>query len=61
MENNQATSSLNAKINNQYDFALLCLLIASIYTFCFVVFIGKAPILDAFYETKNWLSSVLPK
>ncbi len=61
MKNNQATSSLNIKLNNQFDFALLCILTASIYTFCFVVFIGKAPILDAFYETKNWLDSVLPK
>jgi hypothetical protein len=59
MKNNKISYSL--KLNNQYDFALLCLLTASIYTICFVVFIGKAPIYDAFYEAKNWLSAVFSK
>ncbi len=57
MENNQFLNKiyLRLKLNNQFERVLMWFIGITIYLLAFSIFIGKAPLLDAVYQTKIWL------
>eukprot|EP01136_Pigoraptor_vietnamica_P000522 Opistho-1_new@25927 len=57
MENNQFLNTiyLRLKLNNQFERVLMWFIGITIYLLAFSIFIGKAPLLDAVYQTKIWL------
>ena len=57
MENNQFLNkiSVRLKLNNQFERSLMWVVAIAIYVIAFSVFIGKAPLLDAAYQAKEWL------
>lgn len=57
MENNQFLNkiSVRLKLNNQFERSLMWFIAIAIYIIAFSIFIGKAPLLDAAYQTKIWL------
>lgn len=57
MENNQFLNKIyiRLKLNNQFERVLMWFIGIAIYLIAFSIFIGKAPLLDAVYQTKIWL------
>ncbi|MBB6002708.1 sulfite exporter TauE/SafE family protein [Arcicella rosea] len=57
MENNQFLNKIyvRLKLNNQFEQVLMWFIGIAIYLIAFSIFIGKAPLLDAVYQTKIWL------
>ncbi|MEA5259047.1 sulfite exporter TauE/SafE family protein [Arcicella aquatica] len=57
MENNQFLNkiSVRLKLNNQFERSLMWVVAIAIYVIAFSIFIGKAPLLDAAYQAKEWL------
>lgn len=57
MENNQFLNKIyvRLKLNNQFERLLMWFIGIAIYLIAFSIFIGKAPLLDAVYQTKIWL------
>lgn len=57
MENNQFLNKIyvRLRLNNQFERLLMWFIGIAIYLIAFSIFIGKAPLLDAVYQTKIWL------
>jgi hypothetical protein len=57
MENNQFSNkiALKLRVSRQVEQSLMWFIAISIYLLCFVLFVGKAPIVNFAFQAKNWL------